>query len=186
MGDRFPAEIRIGGKISRTKRCEHDPDETILDCLIGMINGAGVSREYGGATAEIPVNEQDEGDAELLQYSDDEGCLRFRDDQARNGEFEELEEFLVVHDIPYDRWGDHYCEYDAENAYFRPGMKVPLITYADARGDEIVCGDTVRKALAMLESVVSGGGSNIHEAIRCLKDACPAEPDALEKFEIVD
>jgi hypothetical protein len=93
MADRWAAQIRIGGTIDRTTDSKSDPEESALDMMIGMINGASVSHEYGDAIAEIPINAQDDDDSQLLQYLEDDvngadgdGWLQFRDDQARNGE----------------------------------------------------------------------------------------------------
>jgi hypothetical protein len=186
MADRICAEIRIGGQISRTAKMK-DTDETVLNCLISMINGAEVSHEYGDAVAQIPVNEEDDDDSQLLQYLDEEGhFLRFRDEQAHNGEFEALEEFLVAHDIPYERWHDHYCEWDAENVYFRPGMNAPVVTYADSRGQEIVCGQTVRSALDLLKQYVADRDDEdlVDEALHVLEAACPKKAPPMEVFEI--
>ena len=192
MPERICAEIRIGGQISRSLKMK-ERDETVLNCLISMINGAEVSHDWDEAVAQIPVNEQDEGDAELLQYLDESGCLRFRCTRTENGEFEALEEFLVAHDIPYDRWHERYADLDSESVSFRPGMNAPTLLFVDARGDEIIDGETVREAIEKLDSFIKNYGTAdraqdweaLTDAQRLLHDACPEIPEKLEKFEIV-
>jgi hypothetical protein len=58
-----------------------------------------------------------------------------KDDQATNGCFEELEDWLGEHGIPFDRHSDGHCELDAENVSFRPGMKEPAVHYATNSGE---------------------------------------------------
>ena len=48
--------------------------------------------------------------------------MHLTDDQARWGRFEELEEFLEEHRIPYRRRSEAKYEYDAELVEYRPEM----------------------------------------------------------------
>ncbi len=193
MADRFPGCIRIGGQLSRNARLyPDDPDEpaTILQGLVSVLEEDNASREYGDTTIPEGCSE-----ANLLNWYLDEGVLVFKNAEARNGEFEHTEEFCVQHDIPFGRWSDHYCEYDAEKVHFRPGMNAPVTTYADSNGKEVVCGDTVRQAIEKLDKFEQVAGKatafqvedfkNLVSAIRILHDACPDLPDPLPKFEMV-
>jgi hypothetical protein len=167
MNDKFPAEIRIGGTVP----------EALIDGLVEALYQDGASAEYGDAV----IPERLPG-LKINAYLD-ERVLRFRNDQAHIGEFETTEQFCMKHGIAFDRWSDHYCEYDAERVYFRPGMGVPVIRYADANGKEIVDGETVREALAKLHAA-EPSLVLIDEAKRLLREACPEQPDELTKFEI--
>lgn len=176
MADRFPAQIWIGGQLSRSKRLypdDPDDDTTVIQGLIGALHSDGASHEYG--EAEIRSDYTEKG---LFEYLDGD-VLHFKNDQACNGEFEETEEFCIEHGIPFDRQSHHYDEYDAENVYWRPSMNSPTIRYADASGNEIVCGDTVRQAIEKLEGGLLMVGMNL------LHEACPELPPKLEKFEII-
>ncbi|KKM63519.1 hypothetical protein LCGC14_1510630 [marine sediment metagenome] len=197
MADRFPAEIRIGGRLSGTARL-YPGDTTILRGLVSALNDDGGSREYGDVV--IPFDCEPPA---LDTYLDSKrgsykSVLLLKNDQACNGEFESTEEFCQKNGIPYDRWSDHYCEADGEKAYWRPGMESPTIHYADSQGCEVVCGATVRKALAALknfEASLSDRSENINvalvfhggvaEAMKLLEEACPELPPKLESFEII-
>lgn len=197
MSDSFAAAIQIGGKISRTKRLNpNDPNDTttVLQGLISALADDFASHDYG----DVPIDCRD-GEDELMGYIDSVGdrpeYLHFKCDQARNGEFENTEEFCLNNNIAFDRWSDHYCEYDAENVYFRPGMERAVVTYADANANEIVDGATVRKAMEVLDEIIKGRGLNLsvasdspteRDVSRLLHDACPDLPPILEKINIVD
>ncbi len=184
MSDRFPAQICIGGQLSRTKRLYPDDkvdDGTVLNGLIAVLGMDYASHEYGDAPISYPCTE-----AELLETYLDDGFLVFKNDQAVNGEFQETEQFCMDHDIPFDRCSDHYCEYDAENVHWRPGMNSPMIRYADSHGSEIVDGATVREALSKLTSFsYDHRTALVTEAEKLLQAACPELPPEFEKFEIV-
>jgi len=76
--------------------------------------------------------------------------VRFTDDEARYGQFEELENWLTSHGIDFDRHSDARYEYDGENAYGR-GRKRPVILNADQSGKDLVRAEEVRKILASQE-----------------------------------
>lgn len=189
MSDRFPADIRIGGQLSRTARLypdDPDDDTTILQGLLGALSADGASHEYGGPdiSQNCPV-------VELLEkYM--EGCsLTLRNDQAGNGEFEETEQFCVDHGIPYDRNSSHYQEYDGETAYWRPGMDSPFLTVVNSYGNEMVDGKIIRSAMILMASSISIGhgvvkSEFLERALKLLSDACPQLPPALEDFKIVE
>lgn len=179
MSDRFPAKIWIGGEISRT----------VLSGLIKALSQDGASHDFGEKGIDPDCTE-----AELRDYMADDGDSRYgavlclKDDQAGYGQFETTEQFCTENDISFDRWSEHYCEWDAENVYFRPGMNSPTIRFADARENEIVCGTTVRQALALLvtaEDSADEPGTLVDKAIRLLQDACPELPPNLESFKVV-
>lgn len=182
MSDRFPGQITIGGQVSRSA----------IPGLIFALHQDGASHDYGESVISLTCTPD-----ELLEEYLEGETLCFRCDQATNGEFQETEQFCLNHDISYDRWSDHYCEFDAENAYYRPGMDGPRMTLADSDGNEIVDGDTVRRAMAMIDKLAANGlwgwededGTTpedvFSEAHRLLHDACPTLPDPLPKFQII-
>lgn len=190
VADRYAAEILIGGELSQSKRLYAEgfiDDTTVLQGLIGALHQDGASHEYGEPAIADPCTVEC-----LLAYLDkNDNVLRFQNDQACNGEFEATEEFCQENGISFDRRSDHYCENDAENAYWRPGMNSTKIRYADASGNEIICGETVRKALKKLESFreASPGdpnkGNRVDAALRLLHEACPPLPPNLEPFRII-
>lgn len=188
MSDRSHAQISIGGTIDRTTPSKSDPEESVLDVMISMINGAGVTNAEGGAVAEIPINAEDDDDSQLLQYLDgfDDGeelTLRFRDDQARNGEFDELERFLRDNNIPYRRWSEAAHNYLAEDVYWVPGMLKALTIFCNMAGDELVSMDDVRVVLNGMERPRSYQ-VHVDSVKRQLQALCP-EPPEIPPFKIV-
>ena len=163
MSDRYCAWIRIGGRIERSK----------LGPLLGEIQAAGVSLGWGE-----PPFEPTSVDALVDAKKDD--ILQLCDNQARNGEFPELEEVCRELELAYTRFCEAYCGYDAEIVDFRPGMKEPLIRTCSNEGSDIVLVDaaTVKEALTSLEA------GRTQEAIAKLRSLCPQISD-LPPFEIV-
>jgi len=131
MSDSFPAEITIGGSIPRR----------LLDELAGMIASEGVSIDWQYALDQAAVRAAIEAAASRGE------TVRFTDDEARSGQFEDLENWLTSRGIDFDRHGDARYEYDGENAYGR-GRKRPVIVNADQSGKDLVRAEEVRKILA--------------------------------------
>lgn len=108
MSDHMAAEIHIGGKVRRS----------VVQSLCAAITASGASLEWGGCQCRLNTPD------ELLRArSGDTGkplLLKLYDDQARWGEFAELEKFLREHNIAYCRWSDGKYEYDAEADAFQP------------------------------------------------------------------
>lgn len=181
MGDRFAAQIWIGGSISID----------LIDGLVEALWRDEASHAYG----EPPIPRETKWDG-LHQYLQDrspfQGVLCFQNDRADNGEFELTENFCLRNNIPFNRQSDHFNEHDAENVHFRPGMNSPTITYADAHGNEIVDGDTVREAMGALDAAIEkwvspntdglGVAKQVSQLLHC---ACPDKADELPKFEVV-
>ena len=131
MSDRFPAEITIGGNIPRR----------LLDELAGMIASEGVSIDWQYAMDKAAVRAAIEAAAARCE------TVRFTDDEACYGQFEDLENWLTSHGIDFDRHSDARYEYDGENAYGR-GRKRPVTMKADQSGKDLVSAEEVRNILA--------------------------------------
>ena len=150
MSDRFNGQIWIGGEISRTKCHQDDPETPILCKLMSEINASGGSHEWGDAQADIA------DEAGIAQYiHDDLGVINLKHDQARNGEFEELEDFCRENDIPYCRVSDSYCEYQAEEVWWLPGMATFEQRYLDADEKHIITAESLQPIKALLEAALS-------------------------------
>jgi len=131
MSDHFPGEITIGGSIPRR----------LLDELAGMIASEGVSIDWQYTLDKAAVQKAIEAAAEHGK------TVRFTDDEACGGQFEDLENWLTSHGIDYDRHSDARYEYDGENAYGR-GRKRPVTMNSDQSGNDLVSAEEVRKVLA--------------------------------------
>ena len=128
MSEHFPAEIHIGGPIPRA----------VLAKLIAAALAEDASlRDYGEAPAT----------KESLKDAFREGqIVSLYDDQARYGHFPDLEDFLVKHGIHFDRHGDSFCEFNAENVYYRGGPKT-LVMLADESGNPLASCQEIQKVL---------------------------------------
>jgi hypothetical protein len=153
MADHFPGEIHVGGPIPRT----------VLQKLIRAIVDEGASLEsYGGPDA----------DAEDLRKAFQEGAIvHLYADQARYGMFAVLERFLVDHRIPFDRFSEAFCEYNAEVVRYRGG-KEAIVLPADQNGNVLLNREEVA---AVLEDASLEAPAKV-DAIRCLVNPPQAEP----------
>ena len=131
MSDRFPAEITIGGNIPRR----------LLDELAGMIASEVVSLDWQYALDQAGVRAAIETAAAKGE------TVRFTDDEAVCGQFDELENWLTGHGIDFDRHSDARYEYDGENAYGR-GRRRPIVVKSDQSSQDLVSAEEVRKVLA--------------------------------------
>jgi hypothetical protein len=162
MSERYAASIKIGGEIRRSRLPE----------LLEAIRTASVSHEWGDACFE-PTSTED------LVKAIRDGHLFLCDDETLYGEFPELEAACRKLRLPYTRWSEGYCEYDAEIVEWRRGMKKPLIRVgSNSNNATFVSTEEVRKALQQLES------NHIGRARRTLRALCPDIPK-LPPFKIV-
>ncbi|MDI6824662.1 MAG: hypothetical protein QME87_09955 [Bacillota bacterium] len=104
--------------------------------------GGSITREQ---YEEIKRLIEQEGDPFLSMVEPD--SLVCEADDAPWGRFEELEEYLVQHGIPFDRHTEAKYEYDAVLRVFRPGAldeEVP----ANQDGNIVVLAEDIRQAIA--------------------------------------
>ena len=118
-----------------------------MNALLTAINQANVSTEWGeGRFAPADVNE-------LLQAMND-GNLWLCDDEARYGEFPELEEACRDLGLAYMRHSAGKYEYDPELVDWRPGMSEPLVRTGsnDSSTTTFVPSSEVKEALNCLKA----------------------------------
>ena len=162
MSEHLCAHITIGGKLERS----HLPE------LLKAITEAGVSLEWGDCCFR-PATETD-----LLEARKN-GQIFLCDEQARNGEFEELELTCRRLGLAYTRYSEGKYEYDPEIVDWRPGMKEPLIRRSSNSSEAIyVPASEVKKALQHLEA------GHVRKAKNLLRSLCPEVPK-LPVFKIV-
>ena len=164
MSARYATWIRIGGSIERSN----------VEPLLKAIPKAYVSLEWGDAPF-AP------GGADELLEARQSGWLWLCDQEAKYGEFPELEETCRRLALPYTRFSEGWCGSDAERLDWRPGMDKPLVRTGSNDDCErtFVDADQVRKALAELEA------GRVEQTIRMLRGLCPGVPD-LPPFEIIE
>jgi len=131
MSDRFPGEITIGGRIP----------SRLLNELAGMIASEGVSIDWQYTLDEAGVR------AAIDTAAARGETVRFTDDEACGGQFQDLENWLTSHGIDFDRHSDARYEYDGENEHGR-GRKRPITMNSDQSGSDLVSAEEVRRILA--------------------------------------
>jgi hypothetical protein len=177
MADRFAGEITIGGKVPAA----------LLEEFLAELNSTGASiggydgPEFGAQTAE-----------QLRKVLDESGHLFLVDDQARYGQFEQLEAFLCEHGIPFDRHSEGKYEFKPENVGFRPGMKKPLVVQSDNDGNELLNVERVRPMAKELAQLATGRTARdkllaaVVKTIRALNKLLPPEIEPLPPLEIME
>jgi len=134
MSDRFPAKISIGGKIPVSLKDELA--KLIWQEDFEFVNGWGY---------ENTITDLGEVQSALDDAAKENRPVCFSDDQARYGEFKELEKFLVENNIDFDRVSDSF----AENVC-RDGKLTRF--YLSQTGLLLVPYDDVRKAIDTVRS----------------------------------
>ena len=119
MADRIPAEIWIGGKLSRSLLDEFPISDLKLDW------------------DETPFDSTTEEG--ILSARDESGLLHFADCEIAWGEFSDLEEWLREHNIPFKRHSSGKYEYLPELAEFRPDLGEDIQTITTESGEPLVC-----------------------------------------------
>lgn len=116
MSDSYWARIRIGGHLPKSK----------VPKFLAVIKSEYIS--------ERPETEKELQDTlkETLSF------LELSDGQASNGMFDGLEEYCRNNDLTYQRNSDQYGECEAEEVYWAPGLKEPLINKTDGGGNVVI------------------------------------------------
>lgn len=141
MADCMPGEIWIGGTVRAADVAE----------LCAAIGQEGVSLEWGSIVFHAESAE------DLLAARVDYNqalVLHLCDDQARYGQFEQLEKFLQEHGIPYDRQSDGKYEYDPLFVQFRRGGAL-CEQLTDHSGNPTIRTEPLYEVAAKLAAAVS-------------------------------
>jgi hypothetical protein len=175
MGEYYPGEITIGGKIPAD----------LLEGFLREATSAGASvGDYEEAAFAAETVE------ELLKALDEDGHLVLADAQASYGQFEGLEAFCIRNGIPFDRHSDAHYEFDAENVYFRPGMEHPARVLSDNAGDDLTDADKIRAVARELARLTTAGldGEGLLAAVLTASEelnvALPSEVEPLPPLKV--
>jgi len=163
MSSRICASIHIGGRLKRSR----------VEPLLKAIREAGASLDWGDAPF-LPQCPEDLAEACAGQV------LRLCDEQAKSGEFPDIEAACRKVGLGYSRHSEGSVEWDAELVDWRPGMKKPLVRHASNanRVDTYVPTDAIRGVIRFLER------GQPDRALRALRELCRVIPE-LPPFEIV-
>ncbi len=163
MSERYCTFIEIGGRIHRSQ----------LEPLLTAIREDGVRTDWGEPDFEPQAAD------ELLEGQKD-GRLRLCDEEARYGEFPQVEQACRELGLAYCRHCEGTYGNDAWVAAWWPGLAEPVghRSSNEHPGDIVIPASEVKEAITMLES------GHIQPGIDLLKQACPDLPD-LPPFEVV-
>jgi hypothetical protein len=179
MSEQMAAEIWIGGKIAAS----------LVPGLCAAIAKEYVSLEWGDS--HFRPSTADELLAACRENEQDVRLLWLCDDQARWGEFEDLEQFLREHDIAFTRRSDGRYEYEPAIAEYRPNEGV-FVLAANNSGEVVIPAyelATVETSLAEAVQLAHGNEKEkawplVESALRVLREKLPPKLPALEPFEI--
>lgn len=163
MADYFWGEIEIGGPVP-------------LNLVEGLLGAVGDKMDCNCDGAKFSATDP----ASLLAQLDEAtGYLHLVNEQARYGQFEELEQFLQSHGIAYGRRSFGKYEFTPEEARFRPGMDQPAVRMMTHEFAPVVDWQEVDEARRLLEA----GQSNAARAK--LRHLLGPDVPPLTAFEIV-
>jgi len=163
MSSRYAAWIKIGGTVERAK----------AEPLLKAVRDAWAKRDWNADPFQP-------GTIDELLDAREEGWLWLYDEEAKYGEFGDIERACRELGLSFSRHTEAWCGDDAILLDWRPGMEEPLVRTGsnDNSDTALVPEEPVVKALAALEA------GEASEAIRILKDLCSHVPD-LPPFEVV-
>ncbi len=175
MADRMPAEIWIGGKLPRSLLDEFPISDMRLDWDATPFDA---SSEEG-----------------ILSARDESGLLHLAECEAAWGEFQELEDWLREHAIPFQRQSSGKYEYDPCFVEFRPDLlgKPDRYTLTTQEGAPIICREEIEEAIESMARLVDDKRQPAAKRLqawertyRRLIRSIPPKLPPLPPFEIVD
>jgi len=182
MSERIAAEIQIGGKVRRS----------VAEELCEFIAAERASLEWGGKPFEPKTVD------ELLAARCDSGdgihILQLYDDEASWGEFDDLEEFLREHKIPFVRYTAGKYDYDPEVVAYHPtcGLFRRLTDHNRNTTVQTCVLKPIADSLAKLAAMRSGAVDvaklqrKLQQLHGKLQKYLSPEVPALESFEIIE
>jgi len=179
MADTMSAHITLGGRVPRS----------LVPELCQVIRNQSASLDWDQELFE-PKTEADL----LAACSSAEGAtpLFLCDHGVAWGEFAELQEFLVKHQLPFDRHHDSKYEISSELLRFRPDMgSFHFLTNSDER--IVVLAENMLPALALLKQVqrnlrrgaIQEAEPLVRQCLATLKEHLPPDLPAVPPLEIV-
>ncbi len=175
MADYMAAQITIGGSVP----------QRLVPRLCAVISRQGIRLEWGDVVFR-PGTAQEL--LEARRQVDGRLCLRLCDDEVAYGQFDQLEEFLVRHRIPYDRHAEGKYEFDPVLVFFRPPQE-PIALLATSTGQVVTHAAPLWSLADKFSAARVDGHVDAAQALRRLvrelKRALPPEPPLLTEFNIL-
>ena len=160
MADRMAAEIQIGGIIQRA-----DLEAFHAACCgqgVGLAWDEAMPDELADFIREIPADEP----------------VILRDNEARYGELDELEEFCREHHLSYRRHSDAKYEWAAQIVWWTPGMEDLGHTESDNDGAVLLPAAEISAALQ--------GGSDAEKLAKVAAALAQHVPADIPPLTIID
>ena len=126
MGEYYPGQITIGGKITRTDFVR----------LFLVARNSNVGLEYGERS--VGSSPQELLSRMATTKPDIYSPLRLSSIEADYGQFPDLEEFCRHHRLTYHYQCEAKYEYDGSFGWWKPGMKAPMGTTATQDGEATI------------------------------------------------
>jgi hypothetical protein len=163
MADNFWGEIEIGGPVPRSivprlLEFAREPATGYTADELTTANLPRLFKEFDAAT----------------------GYLHLEDPDARYGQFEDLETFLLETSIGYNRRSDGKYEFTPEEARFRPGMDGPTFRLMSHEHAPLVDLHEVEQARQLLEA------GCVSKALAKLREVIGPDVPELPPLEILD
>ena len=167
MSERVWAKIEIGGTVSRPQLTRLVQEFGVLPLSVVEADALSIDLEM------VPP--------EAVRF------LELEDSEARGGQFEELEAYLVEQAIPFDRASDGTYEYGPDIRRFRPGLtndggssqpQIASVVPCDHENRPVVLASDVVKALS--ETRTRG------ELAARLKELCGLDVPDLPALNVVE
>ena len=179
MSETIAAEIRVGGKVALS----------LVPDLCQRIAQEGVALDWGEGQFS-PTTKED-----LLEAREDRDgaiLLCLYDDQARFGEFAELETFLREQSVSFDRLSEAKYEYAAQIVSFRPDTGLVELPTDPQHRPIVLAEDLEPLGMSLSRLIRQIEQADVPKALRAAKRAdrslkrlLPPKLPPLEPFEIV-
>lgn len=136
MADHFPGKIELGGTVVIETIEQRELVEKALSAFANYCSHEWGGTFYGTMSIEDAMNSLDSL-----------GLLEGVDDEARYGEFEEVEDACREAGIAYDRHSSARYEHDAEVSRWRTGMDEAFVTTSKESGNPTFCVSEVKELI---------------------------------------
>ena len=162
MGEWFPANISIGGKLHRSRL------KDLSDCLLQ--DGVMDYEEEEWSLADIQ--------AVLEHDSKQRFVARFTNIEAKYGVFEATEAYCIKNGLSFLRHNDAYNDYEAEYEWWNPGMEKTATCPSNNDGEVFVRSELLTKILTSKQSA--------KEMIKEIGEYVVTHPPSIPHLELVE
>lgn len=177
MADRFPGKIEIGGTVVIETVEQRKLVEKALTAFAEYCSPEWGGARYGTMSIKDAMDEANE-----------QGLLLGVDEEARYGEFEQVEDACREAGIAYDRHSSARYEYDAEISRWRPNMNAAFVTMSDEGGGVCIAASEVKELIkeTLEEDILASLTDRISLFKRKFASMVGCDIAPLEPLKIID